>query len=437
MKRLFVSAGLAALGVASFQFAYADQPTDIIPAKFWNVSGTLRGFYDDNYTVGANKKGSAGFEVSPSVSVNVPLQQTDFGMRYTYGAYYYQQRQDLHLDPFDQTHQVDFWLDHSFNERWKANVNDTFTVGQEPELLNPNPVSANATDLRVNGNNIANHGSFNLDTDWTRLFSTSLYYNNGFYDYDNSGATEESFLPGGGGASYAGLLNRIEQKAGLDLQWHLNPETMVFVGYALSFANYTADEPIAINPFLDKFNYSSDRDYYSHYAYVGISRQFTPNLTATLRGGASYTDSYNDPLSSASVSPYADVSASYTYLPGSYVQIGFTHDINSTDQVTPDSQGGITDYAESSVGYMSINHRITKKLMATAIGRCQYSVYQGGIANSETSTAYGLGFNLHYDINQHFGVEVGYNYDHLTSDQNVSDGSYERNRVYLGLMASY
>jgi len=437
MNKLVVSAGLMAIGAASFQ-AFAEQPTDIIPAKFWNVSGTLRGFYDDNYSVGGNKKGSAGFEVSPSVSVNVPLQQTDFGMRYTYGAYYYQQRQDLNLDPFDQTHQVDFWLDHSFNERWKANVNDTFVVGQEPDLLENNPTTGEATQIRVNGNNMANHGSFNLDTDWTRLFSTSLYYNNGFYDYENSGATEDSFLAGGTGASRAGLLNRIEQKAGLDLQWHLNPETMVFVGYALSFANYTADEPIAINPAFSKgFNYSSDRDYYSHYGYVGISRQFTPNLTATLRGGASYTDSYNDPLSSASVSPYADVSASYTYLPGSYVQIGFTHDINSTDQVTPDAQGGITDYAASSVGYMSINHRITKKLIGTVIGRCQYSTYQGGIADSETSTDYGLGFNLHYDINQHFGVEVGYNYDHLTSDKNVSDGSYERNRVYLGLMASY
>jgi hypothetical protein len=132
-----------------------------------------------------------------------------------------------------------------------------------------------------------------------------------------------------------------------------------------------------------------------------------------------------------------DLSASYTYLPGSYVQVGFTHDINSTDQVSPDSKGSITDFAESSVGYMAVNHRITRKLMGSLIGRCQYSTYQGGLADSETSTTYGLGFNLHYDINQHFGVEVGYNYDHMTSDKNVSDGSYERNRVYLGLTATY
>jgi hypothetical protein len=437
MNKLVVSAGLMAIGAASFQ-AFAEQPTDIIPAKFWNVSGTLRGFYDDNYSVGGNKKGSAGFEVSPSVSVNVPLQQTDFGMRYTYGAYYYHQRQDSNLDPFDQTHQLDFWLDHSFNERWKANVNDTFAVGQEPELLNPNPVAANATDLRVNGNNMANHGNFKLDTDWSRLFSTSLFYNNNFYDYDYSGTTEADLLEGQG-PSYAGTLNRVEQRMGLDLQWILQPETKVFVGYALGLANYTADEPIAINPFVSKhFNFSSDRDNLSHYGYVGVSHQFTPNLTGTVKAGAVYTDSYNDPMSpDAKVSPYADLSASYTYLPGSYVQIGFTHDINSTDQVTPSSTGNMTDYAESSVGYLSVNHRITKKLMGSIIGRCQYSTYEGGLANNENSTAYGLGFNLHYDINQHFGVDAGYNYDHMTSDQNVSDGSYERNRVYIGLMASY
>jgi hypothetical protein len=446
MNKFFLSAGLMAIGATSFQ-AYAEQPTDIIPAKFWNVSGTLRGFYDDNYNVGANKKGSAGFEVSPSVSVNVPLQQTDFGMRYTYGAYYYQQRQDLNLDPFDQTHQLDFWLDHSFNERWKANVNDSFVVGQEPDLLQNNPTTGEASQIRVNGNNIANHGNFKLDTDWTRLFSTSLYYNNSLYDYEQDGATVADLFPTteggtGIGASRAGILNRVEQKVGMDFQWHLQPETTAFVGYALGLDNYTAGEPIAfyqINP-KQYYIYNSDyRDNYSHYGYVGVSHQFTPNLTATVRGGASYTDNYNNIFTSNnSVSPYAEVSASYTYLPGSYVQIGFTHDINSTDQVTPNpTTGSMTDYAESSVGYLSVNHRITKKLMGSIIGRCQYSTYEGGLANNETSTDYGLGFNLHYDINQHFGLDAGYNYDHLTSDQNVSDGSYERNRVYIGLMASY
>ena len=33
-----------------------------------------------------------------------------------------------------------------------------------------------------------------LNTDWTRVFSTSLNYQNSFYDYQNSGATTADVL---------------------------------------------------------------------------------------------------------------------------------------------------------------------------------------------------------------------------------------------------
>ncbi len=191
MKKLFISLGLAAAGTASLQAAYAPNADAMQSTKIWSVSGTLRGFYDDNFTTSPNghKQGSAGFEVSPTVGFDVPLQQTEIGLRYTYGMYYYQERQDQGNDPVDQSHQVDLWVDHAFTERWQVKVADTFAVGQEPTLLNP-PVGGVANPYRVEGNNIANNGSVILNTDWTRLFSTVLSYNNGYYDYQNSGTTE-------------------------------------------------------------------------------------------------------------------------------------------------------------------------------------------------------------------------------------------------------
>src|SRR5664279_3434829 len=88
MKNLFICVGLAAAGTASLQ-AYAQELNSMQTTKIWSVSSTLRGFYDDNYTTSANgnKQGSAGFEVSPSVQLNVPLQQTEIGIKYTYGLY--------------------------------------------------------------------------------------------------------------------------------------------------------------------------------------------------------------------------------------------------------------------------------------------------------------------------------------------------------------
>jgi hypothetical protein len=240
----------------------------------------------------------------------------------------------------------------------------------------------------------------------------------------------------------AGLLDRVEQSVSLDLQWHFQPETMGFVGYSLSVANYTGNEPISVFNYRDTLGtqkalvrYSSSRDSLTHYGYLGVQHQFTPNLSGKVSVGASYTDNYNDPLGDVtSVSPYADLNVSYTYLPGSYVQIGFTHDQNATDVASVGQDGSQTDYQESSVIYMDINHRITPKLLATAVARYQYSDYVGGTASSSDSSDYGLSLNLNYQINNHFSAEVGYNFDQLVSGP---DGNYDRNRVYIGMSANY
>src|ERR1039457_3632649 len=110
MKKLFVSAGLVALGAAGLQPAMASPASP----QYWNVSATLRGFYDDNYNITGTKKGSFGAELLPAVSFHVPLQQTDMAIRYTYGLYYYEDRQEVGVNAFDQTHQLDLWLAHAF-----------------------------------------------------------------------------------------------------------------------------------------------------------------------------------------------------------------------------------------------------------------------------------------------------------------------------------
>ena len=171
MKNFFVTVGLIAAGTASLQAAYAPESSSSssTSSDMWSVSGTLRGFYDDNYETASSgaKVGSFGFEFSPRVSLNVPLQQTELGIRYIYGLYYYQRREDLGENPIDQSHQFDLWVDHAFNECWQANVQDSFVIGQEPELIDPN------TSLlrRVDGNNVRNTGTFTLHTDWTRHFT--------------------------------------------------------------------------------------------------------------------------------------------------------------------------------------------------------------------------------------------------------------------------
>ncbi len=439
MNKRFFSVGLAAVATAGLQSAWAGNP-DLLSPKAWNVSASLRGFYDDNYNISGNGKGSFGAQLSPSISIHVPFQQTDIGFRYIYGLYYYNDRDQLGVNAFDHTHQADIWLDHAFNNRWKLNLTDSFVMGQEPELINGNPSLPGAQVYRINGNNVANHAGLSLNTDWTRKFSTSLHYGNNFYAYENSGATLVDIFPGGGGPSRAGQLNRIDQSAALDLQWHFQPETMGFVGYQFSWVNYTGNEPISYtvipSPLAIIIHNSADRDSRTHYGYVGVRHQFAPNLAGTVRGGVSYTDNYKDPFyPSTSMSPYADLNLVYTYLPGCYFQLGFTHDINASEVTAPDLSGRLTQYQESSVIYANINHRFTPKLTGTLILRDQMSTYQSGAYADTTDSNYSLGVDLNYEFARHLSGNVGYNFDYMTSD--LAGRSFTRNRVYLGVTASY
>lgn len=442
MKSFFISAGLVAVGAAGLQSVLADDSANVsIPApspKIWSVSASLRGFYDSNYAVNqeVSHKGSYGIELTPSVAIDDSLQQTDLGVRYTYGLYWYQQRQIMGINPFDQSHQLDLWVDHAFDERWRATVSDTFGVGQEPELIGNGPLGG-GVPFRVNGDNIGNHFNFALDTQWTREFSTALYYGNDFYDYQNSGATVSGgplyTLPNG--SSLAGLLNRIDQNAGFDLQWHFNPETMAFVGYKFDWVDYNANEPIQTSPDRTKVFYSRSRNSYSDQVHAGLQYQFLANLTGTASAGAQYVDSYNESGSGAEAwSPYANVSLTYTYLPGSYVQLSFDQGDNPTYIAQAATDGSLTQYQESSTFSGSINHHFTEKLIGSVLAQYTYSEFHGG-ASIGPEALYSAGVNLTYIINQYLSTDVGYNYDKLRSD--LPDTGFERNRVYIGLTATY
>jgi len=437
MKKFYVSMGLAVAGTVSLHAAYAPDLGPLSSTKIWNVSATLRGFYDDNYDTAnssLNPRGSYGFEVSPQIMLAVPLQQTELGLRNTYAMTYYQEREELGQSPVDQSDQLDLWVDHAFTERWQAKLMDTFVVAQEPQLVNTVPTSY---PFRVSGSNIRNTATITLNTDWTRLFSTSLSYQNSFYDYQNSGANITD-VTSGNGASLAGLLNRVEQTVSLNFNWLVAPETTAFFGGSFEQVNYTGDEPIASNPsgIGPAIYYSDNRDSRSYFGYVGVQHNFLPNLNVSAKAGVQYTENYNDPVGSPSVAPYAVLSAVYTYSPGSYAQIGFTEAQNATDvtSVNP-TNGKITQYQQSTVVSASLNHLITPKLLGSIIGSWQYSTFVEGAYNNESDSYYTLGLNLSYTFNPHFSAEAGYNFNTIQS--NISQRGYDQNIVYLGVTAAY
>src|SRR5687767_8237835 len=105
MKRIVASVGLVAVGATGLHAAsYAPGLTREETSKPWSVSASLRGFYDDNYITAPSgfEEESFGFEISPTVAINLPMDRTYIGASYTYSLKFYADRDD---DPTDHQHE--------------------------------------------------------------------------------------------------------------------------------------------------------------------------------------------------------------------------------------------------------------------------------------------------------------------------------------------
>ncbi len=449
-KRLVVSVGLVAVGISGAKATDVPGLDTSIP-KPWSISGTLRGFYDDNLRTApeGDKQHAWGFEVSPAVGFNFsPDPQTHFIFSYIYSFKYYDHQVSATSDEhYDQSHAFNASLEHAFNERYKLVVGDSFAIGQEPDFLRAG--NSFATFQRISGNNIRNYGSIALDAQLTRLFGIEVGYNNALYNYADHGTGDpniDALNP-----SNSGRLDRMENTIHLDTKWVLQPETVGIFGAQYRTVNYTAGEaigvivqptPFAPGGFIPRVIFSDTRNDHEYYGYVGVDHTFRPELSGSVRAGARYLDFYNDPNGTGNGwGPYAMLSLNWAYAPDSRVELGVTHDMSATDVVgttfgvAGPNQTSFTAYSAATVVYCAVRHRIAPRLRGSLIGQFQNSTYKGGAFDSDTEQDYLVGLNLTYELSPHLSAEAGYNYDRLESD--IPGRKFDRNRVYIGATASY
>ena len=463
MKKIVASVGLVALGASSF-YSTASAQGVIGPdtSKPWSVSAALRGFYDDNISTIPNDtvlgpdqhRDVYGLEVSPAATLNWNVPQTTINLGAQYSYKQYDRTPIGSTDNHDQTFSFTGDLSHSFSEMFKARVADSFVIGQEPDLIRAG--NAFATFQRLSGDNIRNYGSLSLDAQFTPRLGASLGYDNAYYDYAGKG---ESVAPSGYfyasgplagqsvpgvAASPAGALNRIENRIHIEGLYSLGPETKGILGYNFTDVSFTGNELIGgflidpaagvtpaniVNPI-----YSKNRNYREHIVYLGASHNFSPQMTGNIRAGASYTDYYNDSTQDPSYTPYVTADLKYTYGPESYVDVGFSYDRNATDVVGLLGSGGFTVDSEAAVVFANVSHRFTPQLFANVMAQFQNSLYNGGIYDGQSEQYYLAGLDFEYRFAQYVSAHVGYNYDRLQSELGRT---YDRNRVYIGVTASY
>jgi hypothetical protein len=417
MKKLIASAGLVVIGATGLKAQNAPGLSRMETTKPWSISASLRGFYDDNFFAQVNelKEGSFGFEFRPRLAFNLPREQTYIGGAYTYSLRYYEARDD---EPMDHTHEFDLKLDHRFSERMKVALNDSFVYAREPEVVEGGG-GGTITTFRTESDVMRNRASADLTAQLTETLGLATGYENGWYDYRDNDAV----------GSRSALLDRLENNLRLDGRWQARSDLVGIVGYQLGLVNYTADQFLTGAPGALK---SGDRDSMSHFGYLGAEYTITEELSVAGRGGIEFID-YTE-LDEDDVSPFVDVSGTYRYVPGSYVQAGVRHRHNPTDVAGDGTATGVTLDQETTTVYGSVHHRLTARISANLVGQYQRSTFNGGTQDGELENFFIAGLNLQYDITQNWAAEAGYNYDRLDSDVGRS---FSRNRIYAGVRLQY
>lgn len=426
MKRIAASIGLVAIGSTVIQQANAVSLSPQEKTKPWSVGVALRGFYDDNYLLAergddARVNESFGFSVSPTVSLNLPLEQTYLGLDLGYGGSWYED--DSH---YDQSFNADAQLNHAFNDRTFLDVTDGFLYSDREQVDGNNPLLLARTDQSSLRNELDVEFTYGLSS----RFSVTAGYGNRWYDYDQEGV-----------GSLSAVLDRVENQGTLRLQHRTAPSTTTELGYSFTDVSRPDDEQIFVG--VD----SDVRNTRGHLGYVGVDHVFSPLFTGGLQLGVQYTDFYNNSQNDGQLTPYGNAHVSYFYTSGSSVTAGYRLSQAATDLVGSGANGDYTQNRTASTLWTKLNHSFSPDFRGSLTAQWTYSEYNGGSYDGLSENLYLLGAKLQYDINPFLSADLGYSFDYSDADPGlrfysttagvVPSTGYTRNLVYIGLTAKY
>ena len=455
MNKIIASASAVALGLVGVQSAFAAEPqVESEKALPWlSASLSVRGFYDDNinssYDGPSGVQDSAGFQIVPSVGLKYEDDLMLASIRYEYGYTWYADR----TPEDDQSHLVDLVFSRQFSDNVRLEINDSFAVAQEPSVLSD--FAGQQLVTRAEGDNMRNFAEIVLGVQYYENLGFEVGYRNAYWDFEDDG--------------YGFYLNRVEHTPHIDLYYDLNEMNRFFIGYQMNYADYLGN---GSQPLYGKYGplysdnasytqgipatYGSDiYDRMSHAGYVGYRLTLAQGIDWTTRLGAQYTEwqnvddydiDYYSPFGGGaatrldfdkdSVNPFVESIFTWQYSDSGSALLGVRHEVGA-------SQWGAMDAEVTSV-FANVHHFFTPKFE----GALNF-VYQHSAYGSSPNASYGddthddyfsVGPSLSYrltplDSVQGAFVDLSYSYDYL--DSNIPYREYDRNRVTLGLRATY
>lgn len=362
-----------------------------------NVS--LREGYDDNVnTTSANKQGAATTAIEPQLLVNIPLETTSFGLRYTYGATYYSTQRST----IDQSHSAELAFSHTFTSRLDLGVRDNVVRGLQPELVQL--TTGVPVITRIRGDYLYNSLNGTLSYALSQRWMLSLGGTWQLWRYDDPAIS---------------IANDLDAyQATLGAAYAINPRTTLGVNYQYGRVNY-------VNTGTGRARNSD-----SNTGFLSLVQRFSPKLSLQVNGGYELRD-FDDGTSENA--PSVSASLSYNYATRSAVTAGFSYQLSTTEVAAYRA-------TEAASLFGQINHAFTPKFNASA--NVAYSLFtfrsptpgsllQPGLEE----TGFQVGLTLTYEFRRWLSADLRYTYNQVTSD--LGGRSFDRNQVSMGLRLAY
>jgi len=383
--------------------------------KFYTISASLRETYDDNVNTSMNgsKQASLETELSPSILVNFPMENSDFSARYTFDITYYSRNgpsnnvnngtstsgtSGSNTGSLEYTHEFNAQYTHSFSERFNLISAEDFRYFTEPSLYESTGTSYN------DGTYVSNSLSASLSAQWTPLLGTTTTYANTIVKYEDT--------------AVAAGQNNMENTGSQTFSF------AVFPKISLNFGGIG-----------DTITYDSvSRGYTSYTGFIGSQWQALSSLSLSGRGGGTYTET-GQSQAPATISPYGALSIGWTLGARSALSFSYTHEIAPTDQAG--ANGQVSDQFSANFKY-----DITPSLSSHLQGMFSKNTVSASLTNSGAGGAvspdenvYSIDTGLTYHYNNYLDFDFGISLSGVSSE--ISSEEYTRDEAYFGVRGTY
>lgn len=292
-------------------------------------------------------------------------------------------------DTFYNT-RVSFNIAHQMSERLSISNNLYVTYEVEPNY------AMGASTTLWNGQYFYGYENFNLSYAWSRRFTTTTSYTIDAIQYEDS--------------RIGNMEDRLSHLIAQQFAYALTPRTKLIGEYRYRMANYDNRD---------------DVDSRSHFVLAGVDHAWSERTSGSFRGGAEFFSSDR----TEQTAPYAEAALDYSVSQKTRVRwfnsLGFDG-----------SELGQYDTRYSLRSGLNADHQFDKRLSVNGGASYVYSQFDGsGPVDDVTENSILLSAGLNYLLWSNVSLNAQYSYTLLQSDDSTRE--FDRNRVSLGLNASF